>query len=80
MSDPELSVDGAQDTLPRQVEILYENGLFLVFANVASAGIVTAVLGSELGRKAYLWFAAIIVVARCRCGPRPPGMAASACV
>jgi hypothetical protein len=66
MSESEHIVDRAEEILPRQVGILYENGLFLLLANVASAGIVTAILGPELGRSAYLWFAAIVVAALLR--------------
>ena len=66
VSNSERSVDRAQEILPRQVGILYENGLFLLIANVVNAGLVTAVLGPELGRKAYLWCAAVVVVALLR--------------
>ncbi len=59
MSESERTVDRAQEILPRQVGILYDNGLFLLFANVVNAGLVTAVLGPELGRKAYLWCAGL---------------------
>ncbi len=63
MSESERTVDRAQEILPRQIGVLYDNGLFLLLANVVNAGLVTAVLGPELGRKAYLWCAAIVVVA-----------------
>ncbi len=55
VSESERSVDRAQEILPRRVGILYDNGLFLLLANVVNAGLVTAVLGPELGRKTYLW-------------------------
>ena len=66
MSETQLSIDRAREILPPQIEILYDNALFLVIANVASAGLVTAILGPELGRKAYLWCAAIVLVALLR--------------
>ncbi len=66
MSNSEQIVDRAEEILPRQVGILYENGWFLLLANVASAAIVTAILGPELGRPAYLWFAAVVVAALLR--------------
>ena len=64
--ESERNVDRAQEILPRQVGILYDNGLFLLAANVVNAGLVTAILGPELGQKAYLWFAAVVVVAALR--------------
>ena len=66
MSESKRNVDRTQEILPRQVRILYDNGLFLLLANVVNAGLVTAVLGPELGRKAYLWCAAIVAVALLR--------------
>ena len=54
MSESEQIVDRTEEILPRQVGILYENGFLLLIANVASAGIVTAILGPDLGRPAYL--------------------------
>ena len=66
MPDLERKIDRAQEILPRQVGILYDNGMFLLAANVVSAGLVTAILGSELGRKVYIWCAAVVVVAVAR--------------
>jgi two-component system cell cycle sensor histidine kinase PleC len=60
---PEPNLDRAQETLPQQVGILYDNGLVLLAGNILNAGLVTAILGPELGRKAYLWCAAVVVVA-----------------
>ena len=62
MPDLERKIDRAQEILPRQVGILYDNGMFLLAANVVSAGLVTAILGSELGRKVYIWCAAVVLV------------------
>ena len=61
--DLEHKVDRAQEILPRQVEILYENGLVILIANVVCAGLVATILGPELGRVAYIWGAAVVVVA-----------------
>ncbi len=66
MSDSINNVDRALEILPRQIGILYDNDTFLVIANVVSAGLVTAILGPELGDKAYFWCAAIVVVALAR--------------
>jgi two-component system cell cycle sensor histidine kinase PleC len=63
VSGPEPNLDRAQEILPRQVGILYDNGLVLLAANILNAGLVTAILGPELGREAYLWCAAVVVVA-----------------
>ena len=52
-----------RDILPRQVEILYDNSAVMLVANVVSAGLVTVVLGSDLGRTVYLWCAAVVVSA-----------------
>lgn len=66
VSETERNVDRAQEILPRQVGILYDNGLFMLIANIVNAGLVTVILGPELGLKAYFWCAAIIVVAVAR--------------
>jgi signal transduction histidine kinase len=66
VSESERNLDRAQEILPRQVGILYDNGSFLLAANVVNAGLVTAILGPELGRTAYLWCAVVIVVAAAR--------------
>jgi signal transduction histidine kinase len=66
VSESEPNFDRAQEILPRQVGILYDNGAVMLVANVVSAGLVTAVLGPELGRNAYLWCAAVVVVALAR--------------
>ena len=66
MPDLEHKVDREQEFLPRQVEILYENGWVIIVANVVCAGLVTTILGPELGRDAYIWGAAVVVVALAR--------------
>ena len=66
VSESERKVARAQEIWPLQVGILYDNGPVMLVANIVNAALVTAILGSELGRTAYLWCAAVIVVAVAR--------------
>ncbi len=66
VSESERNVDRMPGILSRRIGILYDNGSFLLGANVLNAGLVTAILGPELGRKAYVWCAAVIVAALLR--------------
>ncbi len=66
VSDSERNHDRTQEILPQQVGILYDNGPVMLVANIVNAGLVTAILGPDLGRKVYLWCAAVVVVALVR--------------
>ncbi|MCH8999416.1 MAG: HAMP domain-containing histidine kinase [Proteobacteria bacterium] len=51
------------EVLRQQVQLLYDNGTVVLFANLVGAGLVAVMLGPELAQTAYPWCLAVVAVA-----------------
>lgn len=53
----------SDEVLRQQVQLLYDNGTVVLFANLVGAGLVAVMLGPELAQTAYPWCLAVVAVA-----------------
>ena len=51
------------EVLRQQIQLLYDNGSVVLFANLVGAGLVAVILGPELAESAYPWCLAVAAVA-----------------
>ena len=52
----------SDEVLRQQVQLLYDNGIVVLFANLVGAALVAVLLGPELAETAYPWCLAVVAV------------------
>lgn len=53
----------SDEVLRQQVQLLYDNGTVVLFANLVGAGLVAVIVGPELAETVYPWCLAVAAVA-----------------